>query len=359
VPDRPRSRPLKVQLERLDLRPLVGGPGAAAGGDPEPARDGERLDPRRSHTLDLSVERLRWGDDGLGRLSLGATAHADGLVFSEIGLDGSPLVKVTGTGRWVVDGDGQTTRIGLAAVGEDLGELLRHLGYESPLDQAPARPGGPGSLALPTLAGSAEIEIGKGSLLDIEPGVGRMLGILNLNALQRRLSLDFSDLFQAGYSFERIHGSLAIADGEADLLDLVIEGPSAEIRIEGKTDLVAQELEQVVTVTPSLGTGVALAGAVAGGPVVGAAVLIADKVSGGAVDRLGSYQYDVTGPWTEPRIVRRPRLETGALAPGFLSGEGQADAGRAAAQRPAEAGSPAAGGAEPAHSEPAPNLFLD
>jgi uncharacterized protein (TIGR02099 family) len=366
VPDRPRSRPLEVALERLDLQPLIGGPKASAGSAAASARDAGGVDPRRSHTLELSVERLHWGDDGLGRLALKAIADPDGLAFPEIVLDGTPLMKVKGNGRWVVDGDGQTTDFDLEAAGGDLGEFLRHLGYESSLHQAAAKaqlqlswPGGPGSLALPALAGRAEIEIGKGSLLDVEPGVGRMLGILNLSALQRRLSLDFSDLFEAGYSFERIYGRLAIADGEADIVDLVIEGPSAEIRIEGKADLLAQRLEQVVTVTPSLGTGVALASAVAGGPLVGAAVLIADKVSGGAVDKLASYHYDVTGPWAEPKIVRRPRFESGALGRGFLPGAGQAGAGRAAAQRPAEASSPAGGGAEPAQSEPAPNLFLD
>jgi uncharacterized protein (TIGR02099 family) len=366
VPDRARGRPLEVALERLDLQPLLQHPEGPADAGSAAAREGDGIDPRRSHTLELSVERLQWGDDDLGRLTLEAVAEEGGLAFREIRLDGRPLMDVTGNGRWVVGGDGQTTSIVLTAAGEDLGEFLRHLGYESSLDRAPAKaqlrlswPGGPGSLSLPALAGSVAIEIGKGSLRDVEPGVGRMLGILNLNALQRRLSLDFSDLFQTGYSFERIEGRLAIAGGEADIVDLVIEGPSAEIRIEGKTNLVARELEQVVTVTPSLGTGVALASAVAGGPLVGAAVLIADQVSGGAVDKLGSYQYDVTGPWTEPKIVRRPRFETGAGGEGFLPAPGGAGGARAPAGRPPAEASPGGGEAEPARPEPALNLFLD
>jgi hypothetical protein len=41
---------------------------------------------------------------------------------------------------------------------------------------------------------------------------------------------------------------------------------------------------------------------VAGGPLLGAAVLLADKVSGGGVDRIGRQEYRVVGPWASPRI---------------------------------------------------------
>jgi uncharacterized protein YhdP len=37
-----------------------------------------------------------------------------------------------------------------------------------------------------------------------------------------------------------------------------------------------------------------------------------DKAVGGAIDKLGSFGYRVTGPWTEPRIERAP----GALIQG-------------------------------------------
>jgi hypothetical protein len=54
---------------------------------------------------------------------------------------------------------------------------------------------------------------------------------------------------------------------------------------------------------------------------VGAAVFIADKVSGGAVDRLGSYQYEVKGPWADPDI-RRLGAWTRSDRSGFLQDQG-------------------------------------
>ena len=148
------------------------------------------------------------------------------------------------------------------------------------------------------------LKVGAGRLLEVEPGVGRVLGILNLGALSRRLSLDFTDLYEQGFSFEQILGDILVGGGKAELRRFEIEGPSSTIRVGGFTDLRARTFDQTVTVEPRIGSSVALASALAGGPVVGAAVYLADKVSGGAIDKLGSYRYRVTGPWAEPELTR-------------------------------------------------------
>jgi uncharacterized protein (TIGR02099 family) len=368
LPHRRRQSPILVRLDHLDLEPLLVPAETAAAQKRPSTRALSRSDPRRSHTLDLSVEHLHWGENGLGHLTLVADARDDGLLIRDIKLDDGALMQVSGQGHWTIAGGQQTSLIELKADGKDLGEFLRNLGYESLLDEAPAVidlrlswPGGPGAFSLPGLDGEATLEIGRGSLLEVEPGVGRMLGIFNLGALNRRLSLDFSDLFDRGYAFERIHGKLNIRDGKADIAEMVIEGPSAEISIKGKTDLVNRQFDQVVTVTPSLGTSVALATAVAGGPLVGAAVLIADKVSGGAFDKIGRYSYDVTGPWAAPNIKRRPFLNQGPGEQAFLpKQEGAGAAGESPDGTPGSQGTDQAPPAPQAPlAKPAPNLFLD
>jgi uncharacterized protein YhdP len=220
-------------------------------------------------------------------------------------------MSVNGHGSWKQQGGQGQTKLTLNADGTDLGEFLRSLEFSSLFYKAPAEldislqwPGGPAQFSLADVKGHVGIEVGAGSLLEVDPGVGRMLGILNLETLQRRLTLDFSDLFDRGFGFEKISGELSIQNGKADIKDLEIVGPSADVRIIGQTDLVKQELDQIVTVTPHIGTGVAIASAVAGGPLVGAAVFLADKVSGGAVDKLGRHRYFLSGPWVEPEIRR-------------------------------------------------------
>ncbi|MEA3274455.1 MAG: YhdP family protein [Pseudomonadota bacterium] len=307
IPHRPRREPIQIHLDRLDLKGVLGHEGEEG----QALDTGkQRSDPRTAHTLDLRVEELRWGDNPLGSILVRSRPRPDGLEFTDLDLTG-PFMSIQGQASWTLEEGSQQTALSLAGEGSDLGAFLRSLEYESLLYKAPATadlelqwPGGPAQFSVADLSGRLEANVGAGSLLEVEPGVGRMLGILNLGALQRRLSLDFSDLFERGYAFEKITGVLAIRDGEATIETLVIDGPSASVGIVGSTDLVKQRFDQVMTVTPRIGTSVAVASAVAGGPLVGAAVLLADRVSGGAVDRLGSYQYRISGPWADPDIRR-------------------------------------------------------
>jgi Predicted membrane protein len=131
-----------------------------------------------------------------------------------------------------------------------------------------------------------------------------MLGFIDIDSIGRRLALDFSDLYGQGFAFERLDGRIRIGQGQARFEDVSIEGPAGRVMVGGTADLVGRRLDQLVTVEPRLATGMALAGAVAGGPMVGAAVYLVDRATGNTLDRLGRYQYRVTGPWTEPEWKR-------------------------------------------------------
>ncbi len=310
LPGNARDEPLWIRLEQLDLAPLIEAQ-AAEGRERGSAQANARADPRKLGRFDLEIEALRVGEDRLGRLRILGEPLPNGLGFDTLSLSG-PHVEASGRGDWIIDAtDYVKTSITVAAESAALGELLRESGFYSALSGAPGElllalswPGGPGELSLKRARGSLEIEIGSGRMLDMEPGVGRMLGILNTTALRRRLSLDFSDLFEDGFSFDRIRGEIAIGSGEARIRHFSILAPPADIKITGRTDLVTGVLDQAVEVTPEIGVGLALASTFAGGPLVGAAVLLADKVTDGAVERLGRYAYRVTGPWRDP-VIRR------------------------------------------------------
>ncbi len=301
------QQPVQIRLEQLDLEPLVET-------DHQPNSEGRsrsRTDPRRLGGLEIEIEQLHYGDDLLGLLSIQGQPLPNGIRFEQLSLAG-PHVDASGSGEWLIDAtDYIESSVQINAESSAVGELLRESGFYSALSGAPGElqldlswPGGPGDLSLKRARGKMEIKIGSGRMLEMEPGVGRMLGILNTSALGRRLSLDFSDVFDDGFSFDSITGEIAIGSGEATIRDLSILAPPADIRITGRTDLVDGLLDQEVEVTPKIGVGLALAGAVAGGPVVGAAVFLADKVTDGAFERLGRYAYEVTGPWRDPVIQR-------------------------------------------------------
>lgn len=365
LPHRARREPILIQLDRLDLKGLLGDRGGAGEDKAGVGGSKQGADPRRVHTLDLRIDQLLWGDNPVGRATLHSEPRPDGLEIDAIALDG-PLMTIHGQASWTQAGeDGQRTALALSGQGSDLGEFLRGLDYASQLSKAPVTanvelkwPGGPAQFAPAGLDGKASAQFGAGSLVEVEPGLGRLLGILDFGVLQRRLSLDFSDLFGRGYAFEKMGVSLVIKQGQAVIEDLLIEGPSASIAVTGSTDLVDRRFDQVVTVTPRIGTSIAVASAVAGGPLVGAAVLLVDRVSGGAVDKLGRFQYRVTGPWDGPTIRRigvDGREDPSGDASPFTD-QGRAGTPGLRVEKPQDAAPEAP---RPAQNEIRKNLFLD
>ena len=307
LPGRKATRggaPIAVRLDDLDIGPLLNGAGSNNS-------DTDGPDPRQLPALSLGIESLRRGSNELGRLRLDLAPADNGIRVDEFSLTG-PLVNATGTGSWTRDRTDYTrTGIDVQLRTDDIGRLLQSAGLYSDLAGAPSKaelalswPGGPGAFSLARARGSMNLDIGTGRMLAVEPGVGRMLGVLNLAALERRLSLDFSDVLDAGFAFDAMDGSIQIGNGQARINRLNVLAPTADIRLRGTTDLVDQTFDQRARVTPKIGTGVAIAGAVAGGPLVGAAVYLADKVSGDKMSELASYEYSITGPWAAP-VVRR------------------------------------------------------
>lgn len=307
IPQRPRDEPIRVRLARLDLKAVLG----------QGHKDGKArpVDPRRAHTLDLDIEQFRWGKNPLGRLTLHAQAAPKGLEFTTISLT-SPSLSIGGRGNWLWTGAGPRSELSLSAHGSDLGRFLRNLEFKGLFHETPGTvdlnlgwPGAPARFSAADLRGRIRIELGAGSLSEVDPGARRVLGILNFDALQRRLATDFDDLFAPGYAFDKLSGQLAIGNGSVTIRGLLIEGPTADIGITGSADLVAREFDQIMTVTPHIGTSLAVATTVVGGALVGAAVLLADQVSEGAVDKLVRHRYHLTGPWTAPEIHLEPGSE--------------------------------------------------
>lgn len=304
LPAQVGDAPVTVQLQSLDAAPLLTPTPPSAEPSPSPATD-----PRRGPALALTVDNVRVGERPIGRLRGTTTTRADGLYLTDFSLAG-PLIDAQGNGAWTIDPTGfRATRITLTARSSDIGELLRTGGHYSELAGAPGQaqiqlawPGDPWAFALQRARGSIALDVGAGRLLAVEPGVGRMLGVLNLGALRRRLSLDFSDLFDTGFAFDSLRGTINVGGGQARIAELNLLASAADIAITGTADLNAGTLDQTVRVTPKLGTGVAIAGTVAGGPLVGAAAWLVDKAAGGAVDRLARVEYRVTGPWRTPEV---------------------------------------------------------
>ena len=153
---------------------------------------------------------------------------------------------------------------------------------------------------LERIEGVLTFQVGPGQLLDLEPGMGRMVGLFNVQNLIRRLSLDFSDLFQPGMGFDQISGAITFKRGQAYTDRLIMDAPAAQMQMQGRIGLQARDYDQQITVTPRLGGALPLAGALAGGPAVGAAVFLAERLLQKGIENITRYRYTLKGSWDNP-----------------------------------------------------------
>ena len=200
---------------------------------------------------------------------------------------------------------------------KEAGAFLSRFGYPDALRNAPTKidgqlawAGPPHAFDYPTLAGSFTLKSGAGRFTRIEPGLGKLLGVLSLQSLPRRVSLDFTDVFSEGFTFDSIDGSMRIESGVMSTSGLRLSGPSARVTIAGDTDLAHETQHLLVRVQPALSGGVSAGAALLffANPVVGAAVgagsLLAQKIMKDPIEQMFSYDYTVTGSWSDPVVTR-------------------------------------------------------
>lgn len=258
--------------------------------------------------LHLWAGDLRVGEAELGEARLETWPTPAGLHVQTFESH-SPDMELHASGDWLrVDGRERSAfQIGFTA--EDLGRMLGALGFAGIVEggQTLARleatwPGAPTAFELGRLDGRLEISVGQGSVPNVEPGAGRILGLLSLSEIPRRLSLDFSDFFNEGFSFNTIRGEFVLDGGSAYTDDLVIDGASAEIRVRGRTGLQQQTYDQTMEVLPRTSGVLPVVGALAAGPAGAAIGAVAQAVLQRPMKQMTRVLYHVGGSWDAPKI---------------------------------------------------------
>jgi uncharacterized protein (TIGR02099 family) len=259
--------------------------------------------------MNLQVDDLRLGSKQLGQLELRARNLRGAWMLEKLRLN-NPDGELAGSGRWT-HGLRQRTDLDFELNTGDIGKLLTRLGYEDAVRQGKARLAGSlrwngplTDLHYPSLSGELDVKAEKGQFNKLEPGVGRLLGLISLQSLPRRLTLDFRDLFSEGLAFDSIEGKLAVEGGVMNTLTpLVINGPAVQVAIEGRTDLQKETQDLLVGVRPEVST-LAIGAAALVNPVAGAAALVANTLLKSPLNRVFSYRYHVTGSWSDPQVEK-------------------------------------------------------
>lgn len=278
-------------------------------------------DPRRVPPLEITAEHLFFGQTDLGQLDLHTIPVKGGLQVTRFSLRGNNI-KVDIHGDWLGTQHKSRCSVAVDASAADLGNVLKTLGYAEGIKGGTLSanghirwPGPPGELDAGGLAGEVYVVIRNGRIVNLDPGAGRIFGLLSFQALPRHLMFDFRDFFLKGFTFDKIKGNFRLQRGNAYTDDLYVDGPAARIDIIGRTGLSRHDYDQLVTVTPHITSTLPLAGWAAGGPVVGAVMLFFDKMFGKRIDAGSGVRYHVTGNWDDPQVKRLTIIKRSRSAP--------------------------------------------
>ena len=196
----------------------------------------------------------------------------------------------------------------------DSGELLKRLGMDGAIRQGKGRlegqlswTGSPLALHYPSLQGQMVVDVASGQFLKADAGVAKLLGVLNLQALPRRLALDFRDVFSEGFAFDWLRGDVAISQGVATTRDLRMKGVNAAVLMQGSADIARETQDLRVVVVPEINAGTASLLAYAVNPAMAVGTFLAQWLLRQPLNDANTQEFHVSGPWGDPQIRRVPR----------------------------------------------------
>jgi uncharacterized protein (TIGR02099 family) len=205
---------------------------------------------------------------------------------------------------------GMTFRLDIA----DAGELLARFGMPGVLRRGKGRlegdvnwSGSPFSLDYPSLGGQLQVDVEQGQFLKADPGLAKLLGVLSLQALPRRLTLDFRDVFSQGFAFDFIRGDARIAKGIASTNNLQMKGVNAAALMDGSADIVRETTDLRVVVVPEINAGTAALVATAINPAIGLGTFLAQWVLSKPLSAAATQEFHIEGTWADPKIAKVPR----------------------------------------------------
>lgn len=292
--------PLALSVSRLKLTLPEGALGDDSGAAP--------VSPVTLPPIDADVNSIVINGEDYGQWQGKVRPVKQGVRIT--GLDGRwRASRIQGTLDWTEEAGKPYSRFNGSLSSDDLGRSLEAWGLPALIESDDARaqvvlgwadwPLGMDYLAL---EGQAQVDIGKCRIPDTDAKTSflRLLGILNIGTIQRRLRLDFSDLYKKGMSCDSITGDFTIDGARVATSNLTIDSPSAAIRVKGAIDLEKETLDHSMEVTLPLSSNL-YAGCLAG-PAACAGIFVVERIWGDRLDKTTTMEYRVTGNWSNPQV---------------------------------------------------------
>ena len=281
--------------------------------------------------LDIVVEELELRGKKLGRVEIEAVNR--GSTPAEGGLRewrlnkfnvALPEAVLTATGNWAALPTGPRAALPLNERRRatmdfrldiaDSGKLLARFGMDGVIRRGKgmlqgqvAWMGSPLSLDYPSLNGELHVDVASGQFMKADPGIAKLLGVLSLQALPRRLTLDFRDVFSQGFAFDFIRGDVTIRRGVAQTNNLQMSGVNAAVLMEGQANIADETQSLKVVVVPEINAGTASLIATAINPVIGLGSFLAQMFLRRPLMEAATQEFQIDGSWYDPIITKVDR----------------------------------------------------
>jgi uncharacterized protein (TIGR02099 family) len=280
--------------------------------------------PATMPALDLVIDDFELRGKKLGRVEVEAVNRAGGTgrdwQLSKFNIT-TPEAQFVATGHWSAAGPGgarggaeRRAVMDFKLQIADSGALLDRLGTKGAVRGGKGQlsgqigwSGSPFALDYPTLGGQINVAVESGQFLKVDPGAARLLGVLSLQSLPRRLSLDFRDLFQEGFAFDSITGDVKIGLGVAVTNNLRMRGVQALVLMEGHADIERETQDLRVIVVPELNAGTAALAYAVINPAIGLGAFLAQALLKKPLTAASTREFHISGPWADPKVERVDR----------------------------------------------------
>jgi uncharacterized protein YhdP len=272
--------------------------------------EGPAEQPGNFPALDVVVEDFQYKGKALGRLELLAVPEGLDWRIERLNVR-NPDGNFVADGSWQRQERTPRTQLNVSLEVSDIGKFLLRLGYPEGIRGGNAHlngtlswSGAPQDIDYPTLAGNLSVVTGSGQFVKLKPGIGKLLSILSLQALPRRVALDFKDVFSAGFGFDEIRGKVKLDRGVGTTDEFQINGSAAKVVMSGEVDFARETQKLSVRVTPSVGDSVTAVTTLLGGPIAGIGVYLANKMLNDPLGQIIAYDYTVGGTWSDPTVTK-------------------------------------------------------
>jgi uncharacterized protein (TIGR02099 family) len=268
--------------------------------------------------VDLIAEQFAFQGKQLGRVEIQAQRVGPDWRFDRIAMN-NPDAAFTAKGIWR-RGAAQKTALDFNLEAADTGKFLARVGSpglvrggRTGLQGSLSWNGEPGAIDYASLSGDVQMQAENGQFLEVDPGLGKLVSLMSLQALPRRVTLDFRDVFSKGFQYDRITAGGHVERGVMALGDFRMRGSAAQVEMSGTVDLAKETQDLKVRVIPSLGDSAAAALAFLN-PLLIFPAVVADRVLKNPLGHIFSFEYAVTGTWSNPN-VRRTSVDAREVVP--------------------------------------------